>query len=76
MEVQTTVKIDLTEEEYNILNKACNILGSFEMNESETNLSVVQCKYMESINFVDHDSALSTTIDFIAMLLTEYEKNK
>ena len=76
MEVQTTVKIELTAEEFEILNKACSILGNFEMNESEAVLSLVQQKYMESVDLIDHDYALSTTIDFLAMLLTDYEKNK
>lgn len=76
MEVQTTVKIDLTEEEFDILNKACDILGSLEMNESETNLCLVQQKYMDSVYGLAHENALSITVDFLAMLLTDYEKNK
>ena len=72
MKVQATVKIKLTEEEFEIINKACEILGRFEMNESEDVLSLVQRKYMESVDLVNHDYALSTTIDFLDMLLTDY----
>ena len=76
MEVKATVKIELTKEEFEILDKACSILGAFEMNENETTLSLVQQKYIDSVYGVEHENAISTTIDFIAMLLTEYEKNK
>lgn len=76
MEVQATVKIELTKEEFDILNKACDILGSLEMNESETNLCLIQQKYIDSVYGVEHENALSTTVDFLAMLLTDYEKNK
>lgn len=76
MEVQATVKIELTKEEFDILNKACDILGDLEMNTSETDLCLLQRKYVDSVYGVEHENALSTTIDFIAMLLTEYEKNK
>lgn len=76
MEVQATVRIELTKEKCEILDKACSILGDFEMNASETNLSLVQQKYMDSVYGVEHENAISTTIDFIAMLLTEYEESK
>ena len=76
MEVQATVKIELTKEEFEILNKACDILGAFEMNESEDILSLVQRKYVDSVYGVEHNNALSITVDFLAMLLTDYERNK
>lgn len=76
MEVQTTVKIKLTEEEFVILDKACNILGDFEMNVSETDLSLIQRKYIDDVYGIEHDNALSTAVDFLTMLLTSYAKNK
>jgi hypothetical protein len=76
MEIQTTVKIDLTKEEFDILNKACNILGDLEMNTSETDLCLVQRKYVDSVYGVEHENALSVAVDFLDMLLTDYVKNK
>lgn len=76
MEVITVTKINLTKEEFDILNKACDILGELEMNASETDLSLIQRKYVDSVYGVEHDNALSIAVDFLAMLLTEYEKSE
>lgn len=75
MEVQATVKIKLTEEEYDILNKACDILGDLEMNTNETDLCLLQRKYVDSVYGVEHENALSVAVDFLDMLLTDYMKN-
>ena len=76
MEVITVTKINLTKEEFDILNKACDILGDLEMNTSETDLCLIQRKYVDSVYGVEHDNALSIAVDFLAMLLTEYEKSE
>ena len=76
MEVQATVKIELEKEEFDILNKACDILGELEMNTSETDLCLIQRKYVDSVYGVEHENALSIAVDFLAMLLTEYEKSE
>lgn len=76
MKLKTTIKIELTEEEFNALNKACDILGDLEMNSKETDLSLIQRKYEDSVYGVEHENALSVAVDFLDMLLTDYVKNK
>ena len=76
IEVITAIKINLTKEEYEILNKACNILSNFEMNASDNEINALQANYIKSVDYIEQNYALPTTVDFITMLLTEYEKNK
>jgi hypothetical protein len=71
MQIVKTVNIELTEEERDILQKAQDILMTFENFSSASDEEILQGMYEKHVDYYQHDFALSTTIDLLDVILKE-----
>lgn len=71
MYIKREVKIVITEEEREILNKARKILMDFESESSAQDEELLQEMYDEYADCVYYQSALPTTVDLLTTILGE-----
>ena len=71
MYIKKDIDIVITDEEKEILEKARDILMTFEDESSAADENALQVMYDEYINCVDHQKALPTAIDLLTVILGE-----
>jgi hypothetical protein len=69
MYIKRDINIVITDEEREILNKAREILMTFEDESSVADDNALQEMYDEYINCVEHQMALPTAIDLLTVIL-------
>ena len=69
MKIVKTVKVELTDEEREILDKARDILMTFEDECSSADEHTLQDMYEEYTDCVEHQTALPTAIDLLTTIL-------
>ena len=74
MKIVKTVKVELTDEEREILQKAQNILMSFEGCSTASEEETLQEMYEQSLDGYEHDYALPTAIDLLDIILNGVEE--
>lgn len=73
MKVVKTIKIELTEEEREILKKAQHILIEFESMATASDAETLQNIYVEHVDYYEHEMALPTAIDLLDTILNGVE---
>ena len=69
MYIKREINIVITDEEKEILNKARDILMTFEDESSSADENTLQDMYDEYTDCVEHQMALPTTIDLLTTIL-------
>ena len=69
MYIKREINIVITDEEREILNKARNILMTFEDECSSADEHTLQDMYEEYTDYVEHQTALPTAIDLLTTIL-------
>ena len=69
MYIKRDINIVITEEEREILNKAREILMTFEDESSSADENALQDMYEEYTDCVEHQTALPTAIDLLTTIL-------
>lgn len=73
MKVVKTIKIELTEEERDILQEAQNILMEFEGRATTSDEETLQDMYEQKVDGYQHETALPTAIDLLDTILNGIE---
>lgn len=73
MKIIKTINIELTEEEREILQKAQDILVSFEYEATVSDEETLQAMYEQNVDGYEHDFALPTAIDLLDTILNGIE---
>jgi hypothetical protein len=73
MYIKRDINIVITDEEREILNKARDILMTFEDECSSADENTLQAMYDEITNCFEHQMALPTAIDLLTAILGDYE---
>lgn len=73
MKVVKTIKIELTEEERDILQEAQNILMEFESRATASDEETLQDMYEQKVDGYQHEMALPTAIDLLDTILNGIE---
>ena len=71
MKIVKTVKVELTDEEREILKKAQDILIEFENHSFASDEETLQDMYEAHVDYYQHDMALPTAIDLLDTILKE-----
>jgi len=74
MKIVKTVKVELTDEEREILQKAQDILINFENEAVVSEEDALQEMYEEHVEYYQHETALPTAIDLLDTILNQKEK--
>lgn len=69
MELKKELKLEMTKEQAQALNKVVDILTTMELDMQEEDLDLLQDKYEEELNYCPHNKALPTAIDYLGTLL-------
>jgi hypothetical protein len=73
MELKKELRLTMTKEQEQVLKKAVDILTDMELDMESEELDLIQEKYDEELDYIPHDQALPTAIDYIGTLLTMAE---
>ena len=76
MKIVKTVKVELTDEEREVIAQAQKILLDFESQCSVTNEETLQEMYDEKLGGYPHDYALPTAIDLLDVILNGVEEEE
>lgn len=63
------IKVILNEEEKKVIQKVVDLLVDLETNYSQEELQPLQEEYERYLDYVPHQQALPTTVDFLDMIL-------
>ena len=74
MKIERTVKIELTDEEREVIAQAQKILLDFESQCSVTDEETLEEMYNQKLGGYPHDYALPTAIDLLDVILKGVEK--
>ena len=74
MKIVKTVKVELTEKEREILQKAQDILINFESEAVASEEETLQEMYEEHVDYCQHETALPTAIDLLDTILNQKER--
>ena len=74
MKIVKTVKVELTEEERDILKEAQDILMTFEDRATASDEETLQDMYEQKVDGYEHDFALPTAIDLLDVILNGVEE--
>lgn len=69
MKVKKTLKLEMTKEQHEILNKAVDILTDLELDLEQEDIELIDDRYEEELDYLPHDKPLPTAIDYIGTLL-------
>ena len=76
MKIVKTVKVELTDEERDILQEAQNILMAFESMATASEEETLQDMYEQNVDGYEHDFALPTAIDLLDAILNGVEEKE
>ena len=74
MKIVKTVKVELTDEERDILKEAQDILMTFEDRATTSDEETLQDMYEQKVDGYEHDFALPTAIDLLDVILNGVEE--
>ena len=74
MKIVKTVKVELTDEERDILKEAQDILMTFEDRATASDEETLQDMYEQKMDGYEHDFALPTAIDLLDVILNGVEE--
>ena len=69
MELKKELRLEMTKEQAQALNKVVSILTEMELDMNGEDLDLLQDRYEEELNYVPHNKALPTAIDYLGTLL-------
>ena len=69
MELKKELRLEMTKEQAQALNKVISMLTEMELDTKEEDLDLLQDRYEEELNYVPHSKALPTAIDYLGTLL-------
>ena len=69
MELKKELRLEMTKEQAQALNKVIGMLTEMELDMEEEDLDLLQDKYEEELDYVPHNKALPTAIDYLGTLL-------
>ena len=64
------IKVILNEEEKKVIQKVVDLLVDLEFSHSQEELQPLQEEYERCLDYVPHQQALPTTVDFLGMILS------
>ena len=69
MELKKDLRLEMTKEQAQALNKVVDMLTEMELDMNGKDLDLLQDRYEEELNYVPHNKALPTAIDYLGTLL-------
>lgn len=69
MEVKKELKLTMTKEQAQALNNVVDILTEMELDMKKEDLDLLQEEYEKQLDYMPHNKALPTAIDYIGTLL-------
>lgn len=69
MELKKELRLEMTKEQAQALNQVVDILTNMELDMNGEDLDLLQDRYEEELNYVPHNKALPTAIDYLGTLL-------
>lgn len=74
MYIQKEISIHLTDEEHKILDRAREILMTFENESSVQDDNLLQGLYEDYVGYTAHENALTTAIDLLTTVLGDMDE--
>lgn len=69
MKVKKELRLEMTKEQAQALNKVIGMLTEMELDTENEDLDLLQDRYEEELDYVPHNKALPTAIDYLGTLL-------